>query len=263
MYLGCAERFVAYHRRSPTALGEAEIRAFLDHLVREKRVSRSTHGVHVAAIHFLYRVTLERPAVVQRIQYPRRVSERLPEILSTAEVERLITGVSRPKHRAMLMVAYGAGLRVSELCALLPADIDSQRMLIRVRAGKGGNDRYVMLSPRLLVTLREYWRVRPPSGPYLFPSPRPDKALSRMAVFRVVRQAARRAGLRKRVNPHMLRHCFATHLLEAGTDIRVIQVLLGHRSIRTTARYVMVSREHVGTVASPLDALAIAPSAAS
>ena len=185
LYLRCAERFVAYHRRSPRALGESEIRAFLDHLVQEKRVNRSTHGVYVAAIHFLYRVTL----------------------------------------------------------------------------GKGDKDRYVMLSPRLLATLRAYWRLRPPRGPYLFPSPRPGKALSRMAVFHVVRRAARRAGLRKRVNPHMLRHCFATHLLEAGTDIRVIQVLLGHRSLRTTARYVLVSRAHVGTVQSPLDALSSAPSA--
>ena len=144
---------------------------------------------------------------------------------------------------------------MSEVCALVPADIDSERMLIRVRQGKGDKDRYVMLSPRLLATLREHWRLRPPRGPYLFPSPRPDQPLSRMAVFRVVREAARRAGLRKRVNPHMLRHCFATHLLEAGTDIRVIQVLLGHRSLRTTLRYTQVSREHVGAVQSPLDTL--------
>jgi site-specific recombinase XerD len=259
-YLHCAERFVTHHRRSPTRLGEAEIRAFLDHLVREQRVSRSTLRVYVAAIQFLYRVTLDRPVAVRRILFPRPDGARLPEILSPAEVERLLDAVRRPKHRAMLMTMYGAGLRVSELCALLPTDIDSQRMVIRVRAGKGDHDRYVMLSPRLLATLRAYWRQRPPRGPYLFPSPRPDKPLSRMAVFRVVRVAARRAGLHKRVNPHMLRHCFATHLLEAGTDIRVIQVLLGHHSIRTTARYLLVSRTHVATVTSPLDALAVATS---
>jgi site-specific recombinase XerD len=260
MYLGCAERFVAYHRRSPTALGEAEIRAFLDYLVREKRVSRSTHGVHVAAIHFLYGITLDRPAVVQRIPYPRRVIERLPEILSPGEVGRLLSAVSRLKHRAMLMVAYGAGRRVSELCALVPTDIDSQRMLIRVRAGKGGKDRYVMLSPRLLAMLRAYWRLRPPREPYLFPSPRRGKPLSRMAVWHVVHRAARRARLRKWVTPHTLRHSFATHLLEAGTDILVIQVLLGHRSLRTTTRYAMVSRQHVGTVTSPLATLPMASS---
>jgi integrase/recombinase XerD len=254
-YLRCVERFVAHHRRSPTALGEADIRAFLDHLVRAQRVSRATQRVYVAALHFLYRVTLDRPVVVRRIPFPRDTRERLPEILSAAEVERLIGSARRPKSRAMLMTLYGAGLRVSEVCELVPADIDSQRMLTRVRQGKGNTDRYVMLSPRLLMTLRAYWRRRPPRGPYLFPSPRPDQPLSRMAVFRVVRRAARRAGLRKRVNPHMLRHCFATHLLEAGMDIRVIQVLLGHRSLRTTARYVLVSRAHVGTVARPLDAL--------
>ncbi len=142
----------------------------------------------------LYRVTLDRPGEVRRIPFPRRVRERLPEILSVAEVERLLGAVRRPKHCAMLMVAYGAGLRVSELCALIPTDIDSQRMLVRVRAGKGDKDRYVMLSPRLLATLRAYWRLRPPRGPYLFPSPRPGKALSRMAVFHVVRRAARPAG---------------------------------------------------------------------
>jgi site-specific recombinase XerD len=238
-------------------LGEAEIRAFLDHLVRERRVGRSTHGVYVAAIHFLYRGTLDRSATVQRILYPRRTSERLPEILSQAEVEQLLSAVGRLKHRAMLMVAYGAGLRVSELCALFPTDIDSQRMLIRVRAGKGDKDRYVMLSTRLLATRREYWRLRSPRETSLFPSPRPGKPLSRMAVWHVVHRAARRARLRKRVTPHTLRHCVATHLLEAGTDIRVIQVLLGHRSLRTTLRYARVSREHVGAGQSPLDALPV------
>lgn len=260
MYLGCAERFVAFHRRSPKELGEAEIRAFLDHLVREKRVARSTHGVYVAAIHFLYRTTLDRPGEVQRIPYPRRVSERLPEILSPGEVEQLLGAVRSLKHRAMVMVAYGAGLRVSEVLALTAADIDSQRMLIHVRAGKGDKDRYVMLSARLLAALRAYWRQRPSRGEYLFPSPRPGQPLSRKAMWHVLRRAGRRARLRKRVTPHVLRHSFATHLLEAGTDIRVIQVLLGHRSLHSTARYVLVSRKHVGTVKSPLDALSLASS---
>jgi site-specific recombinase XerD len=260
MYLGCAARFVAYHHRSPTTLGPTDVRAFLDHLVRERRVSSSTHAVYVAALQFLYRVTLDRPAVVQRLAYPRRVGQRLPQILSPTEIAQLLAAVRSLKHRAMVMVLYGAGLRVSEMCALVPTDIDSQRMLIRVRAGKGDKDRYVMLSPRLLTTLRAYWRQRPPRGPYLFPSPRPGHPLSRKAVWHVLRRAARRARLRKPVTPHGLRHCFATHLLEAGTDIRVIQVMLGHRSLRTTARYVLVSRHHVGTVESPLDALPLAAS---
>jgi site-specific recombinase XerD len=261
MYLGCAARFVAYHHQSPTTLGATDVRAFLDHLVRVRRASPSTHAVYVAALHFLYRVTLDRPDVVQRLAYPRRAGQRLPEILSPAEIAQLLAAVRSLKHRAMVMILYGAGLRVSEVCALVPTDIDSQRMLIRVRAGKGDKDRYVMLSPRLLATLRAYWRQRPPRGPYLFPSPRPGQPLSRKAVWHVLRRAARRARLRKRVTPHGLRHCFATHLLEAGTDIRVIQVLLGHRSLRTTARYVLVSRHHVGTVTSPLDALPLAASA--
>jgi site-specific recombinase XerD len=261
MYLGCAQRFAAYHHRSPTGLGEAEVRAFLDHLVGARHLSRAALGVYIAALHFLYGVTLDRPAVMRRIRYPRRVSERLPEIRSPGEVEQLLAAVRSLKHQAMVMVAYGAGLRVSELCALTAADIDSARMLIHVRAGKGDKDRYVMLSPRLLATLRAYWRQRPPRGAYLFPSPRPGQPLSRKAIWHLLRRAARRARLRKRVTPHILRHSFATHLLEAGTDIRVIQVLLGHRSLRTTARYALVSRAHVGTVRSPLDTLPTLPPA--
>ena len=255
MYLGCAERFVAFHRRSPKQLGEAEIRAFLDHLVRRKQVARSTHAVYVAALHFLYRTTLDRPDEVQRIPYPRRVGVRLPVVLSLGEVEQLLGAVRSIKHRAMVMVAYGAGLRVSELLSLTAADIDSKRMLIRVRAGKGDKDRYVMLSARLLATLRAYWRQRPSRDAYLFPSPRAGQPLSRKAMWHVLRRAGQRARLSKRVTPHVLRHSFATHLLEAGTDIRVIQVLLGHRSLQTTARYLLVSRKHVGAVKSPLDAL--------
>jgi Phage integrase, N-terminal SAM-like domain/Phage integrase family len=188
MYLGCAQRFAADHHQPPTALGEAEVRTFLDHLVRERRISRAALGVYVAALHFLYRVTLDRPDVVQRIRYPRRGRERFPEILSPAEVERLLGAGRSLKHRAMVMVAYGAGLRASELCALTAADIDSERMLLRVRAGKGDKDRDVMLSPRLLDTLRAYWRQRPPRGPYLFSPPRhrgaaavPQSALARPA----------------------------------------------------------------------------------
>jgi site-specific recombinase XerD len=254
-YLRCARCLAAYHHRSPAVLGEAEVRAFLDHLVRDRRLSRGTLRVYVAALRFLYRVTLERPDVVRRVPTPRRNAERLPDILSPAEIEQLLAAVRLLKHRVMVMAAYGAGLRVSELCALTAADIDSGRMLLRVRAGKGEKDRYVMLSERLLTTLRAYWRQRPPRGDYLFPSPRPGQPLSRKAVWYLLRRAARRARLRKRVTPHVLRHSFATHLLEAGTDIRVIQVLLGHRSLRTTARYALVSRAHIGTVRSPLDTL--------
>ncbi len=255
MYLACVRRFAAYHHRSPGALGERDVRAFLDHLLRDRRMRPATLRVYGAALRFLYDATLGRPEVMRRVPYPRRAPEHVPDILSPAEVAQLLGAVRSLKHRAMVMTAYGAGLRVSELCALTAADIDSARMLVRVRDGKGAKDRYVMLSPCLLATLRAYWRQRPPRGPYLFPSPRPGQPLSRKAVWHLLRRAARRARLRKRVTPHTLRHSFATHLLEAGTDIRVIQVLLGHRSLRTTARYALVSPAHVGTVRSPLDTL--------
>lgn len=254
-YLTCVRQFAAHFRRSPAELGEAEIRAFLDHLTRERKASAATRCVYVGALHFLYRVTLGRPHVVSKIPYPRR-RESLPDILSPGEVERLLASVRSVKQRAILMAAYGAGLRVSEICSLRTADIDSRRMLIHVRAGKGGKDRYAMLSERLLATLREYWRLARPAGLYLFPGTNPGKPLSTKAVSQMVRQAVARAGIEKKhVTPHVLRHCFATHLLEAGADIRVIQALLGHRSIRTTVRYTLVSRRHLRAVPSPLDTL--------
>lgn len=153
------------------------------------------------------------------------------------------------------MAAYGAGLRVSEACRLGVGDIDSRRGLIHVRDGKGGKDRFVMLSTRLLAVLREYWRAARPSGPYLFPGMDGAQPIDRHAVNRALRQAAVDAGIAKKVTPHSLRHAFATHLLEAGTDIRTIQVLLGHASISTTARYAKVSQRHVGRTTSPLDVL--------
>lgn len=254
-YLTCVRQFAAHFRRSPAKLGEAEIRAFLEHLLSERKASASTRHVYVGALHFLYRVTLERPHVVIKIPYPRQ-RESLPDILSRGEVERLLASVRSLKQRAILMTAYGAGLRVSEICSLRTADIDSRRMLIHVRAGKGGKDRYAVLGERLLVTLRAYWRLNRPGEPYLFPGTKPGEPLSTKAVWYMVRRATVRAGIEKKhVTPHVLRHCFATHLLEAGTDIRVIQALLGHRSIRTTVRYTLVSRRHLRTVRSPLDTL--------
>jgi len=260
IYLRCVGRFAAHFGRSPAVLGEAEIRAFLDYLVREQKVAPSTHRVYVAALAFLYRVTLERPEAVAKIPYP-RVPVPLPDILSPREIAQLLAAARSLKHRAILMTAYGAGLRVSEICALHVTDIDSERMLIHVRNGKGGTDRYVMLSTRLLTVLRAHWQRSRPPAPFLFVGTKAGQPISTTAIWRLARTAAARGGIRKRVSPHVLRHCFATHLLEGGTDLRTIQALLGHRSIRTTVRYTFVSPQHIGTVSSPLDTLPTPPAA--
>jgi site-specific recombinase XerD len=253
-YLSCARAFAAYHRRSPEQLGEAEIRAFLLHL-EGKKSSASTLIVYACALKFLYRVTLEQPELAKRIPYPRRVAQRLPDVLTGREVERILASIESLKHRAIIMTAYGAGLRVSEVCALRVGDIDSQRMVIHVRQGKGKRDRFVMLAERVLHVLREYWCKERPTRPYLFPGDSPGRCISISAVQKALTRAARRAGLTKRVSPHVLRHSFATHLLELGTDLRVIQTLLGHGSISTTLRYTRVSGGHLRKTLSPLDLL--------
>ena len=254
-YLQCAKNFVAHFMRPAEDLGEDEVRGFVLHLVREEKASPTVQKMHVAAIRFLYTHTLRRPEVVHWLPWP-KVPRTLPVVLSGTETLALLEAVESPKYRAVLMCAYGAGLRVSEACALTPADIDSKRMLIHVRRGKRGRDRYVMLGQRLLETLRIWWCVeRPARDGYLFAGSTADRHISRHTVKKVLKKAAVAAGVEKRVTPHVLRHSFATHLLEAGTDIRVIQALLGHGSIRTTTRYTHVSAEHVGRTKSPLDLL--------
>ena len=253
-YLRCVRSFVAHVGRSPAALGEDEVRAFLLHLIHERKAKPATLRMYVAALKFLYATTLRRPEVVARVPWP-NVPEHLPDILAPAEIVRLLETVRSMKHRAILMVAYGAGLRISEVCSLQVGDIDSQRMVIHVRDGKGGKDRYVMLSERLLAVLRQYWRLAKPRGPFLFPGKRGAPHVQPTTVQRMLQKVVAACGLSKRVTPHVLRHCFATHLLEAGTDVRTIQQLLGHSSIRTTARYVQVSTRQIGQTRSPLDKL--------
>jgi site-specific recombinase XerD len=261
-YLRCVRRFAAHFGRSPDRLGEAEVRAFLDVLACERHASPSTRRVYLAALSFFYRVTVAQPAVVAHIPVP-RVTQPWPDILSAAEIAQRLALTRWLKHRAILMTAYGAGLRVSELCTLRLADIDSQRMGIHVHDGKGGKDRYVMLSAQLLLVLRAYWRPRRAApGPYLFAGGRPGQPRSTKAIGHFVRRLVRRSGITKHVTPHTFRHCFATHLMEAGTDLRTIQALLGHQSPSTTVRYTLVSRRHIGRVPSPLDALeGLAPTA--
>ena len=252
-YLRCAYAFAAHHRRPPDQMGEAEIRQFLLHLLDERKAGPATHKMHVAALKFLYGVTLGRPEVAVRIPWP-RVPSKLPDILDGSEVQRLLDQLHSLKHRALVMTTYATGLRISEACALRTTDIDSRRGLIHVRDGKRRRDRFVMLSPRLLAFLRHYWKTVRPPGPELFPGG-DGGSISPAAVRAALREAVQRAGITKHVTPHVLRHTFATHLLEGGEDIRTILVLLGHSSIRTTARYVHVSARHVGRTQSPLERL--------
>jgi site-specific recombinase XerD len=253
-YVRCARRFAEHFGRSPCRMGAVEIRAFLLHLARERALSASTVNVYAGALRFLYGVTLERPEAIAGI--PRmRVPMRVPVVLSGTEVERLLGAITLHRHRVAAMLAYGAGLRVGEVCNLRVDDVDPKRMVLRIRGTKRGRERYVMLSPRLLSALRAYWKVARPSAPHLFCGRRPGKPLTRGAVHKAIALAARRVGLDKRVGPHTLRHSFATHLLEAGTDLRTLQVLLGHASIDSTALYLHVSTARMQSITSPLDAL--------
>jgi len=251
-YLRCCQKFVCYHMRSPREMGVAEIKEFLGQLVREG-AGPETVKMHVAGVKFLYGVTLDRRDVAERIPWP-KVPHKQPDILSLKEVERLLAASTASLVPAMVsMAAYAGGLRIGEACRLRPEDIDSARMLIHVRLGKGQKDRFVMLSEHLLMVLRAYWKKTQPEGGWMFPGRKKGEPISRTAVGKALKAAAKKAGIRKRITPHLLRHSFATHLLEAGTDIRVIQVLLGHSSIRTNARYTRVSARHVASVKSPLD----------
>ena len=208
--------------------------------------------MYVNALKFLYTITLKRPEAVKGISHPKR-PKTLPVILSPEEVLRVLAAIRAVKYKAIIATAYAAGLRISEVCALQVSDIDSQRMRIHVRSGKGKKDRYVMLGESLLALLRQYYQAVRPKGEYLFPGQKPQRHISATAVSLVLRKVIREAGLSKKVTMHTLRHCFATHLLEAGTDIRILQVLLGHSSIRTTLRYTHITDRLIQKLVSPLD----------
>jgi site-specific recombinase XerD len=256
-YVRAVARFARHFHRSPERLGPEEIRAYLLYLVQKLHVSFSYYKQTRSALRFLYRVTLGRNDVPDGIP-PVKQPRTLPVVLSPDEVARFFAALRNLKHRAILMTAYAAGLRVSEVSQLRVADIDSSRMVIRVRRGKGQKDRYVMLSPRLLEVLRAYWKaVRP--GEILFPGASPDRPITTASIQKVCQRARQAAGLGKNVTAHTLRHSFATHLLETGTDLRTIQVLLGHQSISTTARYVHVATASLPSVKSPLDRLDLKP----
>jgi integrase/recombinase XerD len=255
-YVRCVARFARHFHSSPELLGPEHIRAYLLHLLQERHVSQSYYKLTRCALRFFYRETLGRddvPAGLAPVKQPRT----LPVVLGPDELARFVAAITNLKHRAILMTAYAAGLRVSEVTRLRVADIDSERMVIRVRQGKGQKDRYVMLSPRLLGILRAYWRAARP-GDLLFPGAVADRPLTTGSVRKVCYRARRAAGLSKPITVHTLRHSFATHLLEAGTDLRTIQVLLGHHSFSTTARYVHVATASLPSTRSPFDRLDLA-----
>lgn len=252
-YLKCCCDFVRYHMKSPVKLGEGDIKEYLHRLLLLGS-SPEKLKMHVAGLKFLYGETLNRPDVVRRIPWP-KVAQKKPDILSGTEVARLLDAVTSLVPCVALMTAYGAGLRVSEVCRLRVEDIDGKRGLIHVRLGKGGKDRYVMLPERLYRALRGYWaKVRPKDG-WLFPGKKKGAHLHPTAVNWALKEAVRETKVKKRVTAHTLRHSFATHLLELGTDIRVIQELLGHESLRTTTGYTRVGAGLVARVTSPLDVL--------
>ena len=256
VYVAHLVRFACYFRKSPDLLGPAEIRAYLVHLTQERRLATSSIIVTVSALRFFYTVTLKRAWIIEDDIPAGRQAKKLPVVLSQEEVARFLGAVENLKHRVILTICYTTGLRISEAVRLKPAAIDSQRMVIRVEHGKGRKDRYIMLPPRLLNMLRDYWRRTRP-GEWLFPGRYPGQPVSPLSIDRTCREVSQQCGIGKPVAPHALRHAFAVHLLEAGTDLRTIQLLLGHRNLSTTAQYLMIATSKVCATASPLDTLQV------
>jgi site-specific recombinase XerD len=252
-YLAHVRRFYAGRGRAHPVAASDDVRRWLLHLLQTGR-SHSYTNQAVSALRFLHRHVLDAPVPVAKIPRPKR-KKTLPKVLSESEVKRFLAALKSPKHRAIAFVLYSAGLRVSEAARLKVTDIDAERGQIHVRQGKGRKDRYVMLSPVVLEVLREYARVERPHD-WLFPAGhRRDRHITSRAIQRQVTRAAQRAGIEKRVTPHILRHSFATHLLEAGTDLRYIQELLGHTKVSTTVIYTHVARREAHRVTSPIDKL--------
>jgi site-specific recombinase XerD len=251
-YIRCVALCMKHIGRPPAKVEAAGIRRFFLHLLHVTKAQGETVNVYGSALRFFYRVTLPRPEVVADM-VRMKVPMRLPRFLSGTEVERLLAAMPSMKHRAIVMLAYGAGLRVSEIVKLEIGDIDAKRMLLHIRNAKRGRERYVMLSPILLHALRAYFKQARPQRPGMFSGRNPQRSLTRMAVYRALKKAARQAGITKPLSPHTLRHSFATHLLEAGTDLRTLQVLLGHASPRSTTVYLHVSASRVQAIKSPLE----------
>jgi len=251
IYLSQVRDFSRYFNRSPLYLGEREIKEYLLYLIREKRASYSLVNQCYCALKFLYGTTLGRKWVMEKVPCTKRERD-LPVVLDREEVEAVFSVTRNVKHRAILMLIYSSGLRVSEAARLKVSDIDSKRMVLRIRRSKGKKDRYSILSHVALEALREYWREYRPKE-WLFPSRFPGKPLTERSIQRVFKKAKTLVGIKKPVSINTLRHTFATHLLEAGTDLHHIQLLLGHKSPKTTTIYLHVSRKELIRIVSPLD----------
>ncbi len=246
--------FARHFKKSPELLGPEQIRAYQVYLIKERKLATSSIAIAIAALRFVYRITLKKNWSVADILPAPKVPRTLPILLSPEEVIQFLDAVRISKHRVILTTCYAAGLRVSEAVALTPPAIDSQRMVLRVEQGKGKKDRYVMLSPKLLEILRAWWRVERPQH-WLFPGDKPGCHISAHAVAWECRHLRHTCKISKPITPHSLRHAFAVHLLESGTDIRTIQLLLGHRSLATTAKYLRIAISKVCSTTSPLDLL--------
>ncbi len=252
-YLRVVAQMATFYNRSPDQITDEEVQSYLLHLIRERKLSWSSCNVAVYGLRFFYHQTLGREKTMFHIPGPRMPS-KLPEILSREEVARIFAHTGLPRHRALLMTVYSAGLRVSEVVHLQVQHIDSDRMTIRVEQGKGAQDRYTLLSPRVLVELRNYWRLEQPQ-PWLFPQRKAPLPMNCTTAQRMYIAAKKRAGIKKAGNIHALRHAFATHMLEAGTDLPTIQRLLGHRKITSTMRYLHLAQKNITNRSSPLDLL--------
>lgn len=248
--------FARHFRRSPELWGPEEIRTYQVYLTNEKKLATSSILVAVAALRFLYNVTLKKDWSFDDVIPAPKKPQKLPIVLSPEEVLQFLGCLPSVKHRAILITCYAAGLRISEAVHLKITDIDSRRMVLRVDQGKGRKDRYVMLSPRLLEVLRDWWRVKKPRH-WLFPGQLPHRPITTHAVELACQKAHRICGIAKPITPHSMRHAFSVHLLESGTDVRTIQLLLGHRSLATTVRYLSIATHKVCSTTSPLDLLPV------
>jgi len=254
-YIASVAGLSKYYNESPENITKQMIKDYLVYLMQERKLAWGSCNAIMCALRFFYIQTLGIDSMFLNIP-PRKKVEQLPEILSTEEVELLLAALTNHKHRTVLMTTYATGLRLSEIVNLKLTDIDSKRMMIRVRQGKGSKDRYTILSKRLLEQLRIYWKMYHPSL-WLFSGRKPGQQISSSTVAAIYYNARDKAGIKKGKGIHTLRHCFATHLLEAGVDLRTIQVLMGHSSIMTTIIYLQVSRKRLSSIQSPLDLLNI------